>query len=285
MQHSELFDLLLLYTDFHFIEKVMQKTDSNGFELHKPAEIALLVDAAGVTKARLPLVQTLSLAILAGVFIALGAAAYAAVMTGVDASFGPARFLGGIVFSLGLILVVVGGAELFTGNSLMVMATVDRLITPGELAKNWVIVYFGNFIGAIFAASMIWLSGIVSGSTADFVVSSAMFKTSLSWTELFIRGIWCNVLVCLAIWLSLAARTVVGKIMAIIWPVSTFVLLGFEHSVANMYLIPQGMLAGAPVTFEDLFRNLVFVTFGNIVGGGGGVALAYHFAYGKYPNA
>lgn len=259
----------------------MQTKNPSGFELHKPAEIAVLVDAAGVTKARLPFIQILSLAILAGIFIALGAAAYTAVMTGVDASFGPARFLGGIVFSLGLILVVVGGAELFTGNALMVMAAVDRLITPWELARNWVIVYFGNFLGAAGAAWLIWLSGIIGESTAEVVVASAQYKTALPSSELFLRGVWCNVLVCLAIWLSLAARTVVGKIMAIIWPISAFVLLGFEHSVANMYLIPQGMLAGAAVSGEDFFRNLVFVTLGNIIGGSGGVALAYHLAYGR----
>lgn len=262
----------------------MRKTNATGLEFYKPAEIAGLVEAAGVTKARLPFVQILALSMLAGAFIGLGAIAYTVVMTGVDGSFGPARFLGGIVFSLGLILVIVGGAELFTGNALMVMAAVDRLITPGELARNWTIVYLGNFIGAISLAYMVWLSGILKGPAGEVAIFIATSKAALDWPEAFMRGVLCNVLVCLAVWLSLAARTVVGKIMAIIWPISSFVLLGLEHSVANMYLIPQGMLAGAPVIVSDFVENLLIVSLGNIVGGAGGVALSYRLAYGQYLN-
>ncbi len=261
-------------------ESVMPQTNPTGLDPYKPAEIAAMVEAAGVTKARLPVVQLLTLAVLAGVFIGLGAVAYTAVMTGADAGFGPARFLGGIVFSLGLILVVVAGAELFTGNALMVMAAVDRLITPAELLRSWVLVYIGNFAGAAGLAAVVALTGILDGPAGTTAAAIADGKGALGPVEAFVRGVLCNVLVCLAVWLALAARTVIGKIMAIIWPISSFVLLGFEHSVANMYLIPQGMLAGASVGAGAFAGNLVFVTLGNIVGGAGGVALAYRLAYG-----
>ena len=255
-------------------------TSSPGLDPYKPSEIADLVEISGVAKARLPLVQMLTLAVLAGAFIAFGAVAYTVVMTGVDASFGPARFLGGIVFSLGLILVIIGGAELFTGNALMVMAAVDQRITSRELLKSWTIVYIGNFIGATGLAIAVSLSGIVEGATAQTAVNIASAKVSLGWFEALMRGVLCNGLVCLAVWLSLAARTVVGKILAIIWPIASFVMLGLEHSIANMYLIPQGMFAGAAIDAGAFAYNLLFVTIGNIIGGAGGVALAYHLAYG-----
>jgi len=255
-------------------------TSSPGLDPYKPSEIADLVEISGVAKARLPLVQMLTLAVLAGAFIAFGAVAYTVVMTGVDPSFGPARFLGGIVFSLGLILVIIGGAELFTGNALMVMAAVDQRITSRELLKSWTIVYIGNFIGATGLAIAVSLSGIVEGATAQTAVNIASAKVSLGWFEALMRGVLCNGLVCLAVWLSLAARTVVGKILAIIWPIASFVMLGLEHSIANMYLIPQGMFAGAAIDAGAFAYNLLFVTIGNIIGGAGGVALAYHLAYG-----
>lgn len=258
----------------------MPETNPTGIDAYKPSEIASLVEAAGVSKARLPMVQMLTLSVLAGVFIGLGAAAYTMVMSGVDPSFGPARFLGGVVFSLGLILVIVAGAELFTGNALMTMAAVDRLITPAELAKSWCLVYLGNFAGATGLAVLISLSGLLDGPMGPTAVNIAEGKAALGWSEAFVRGILCNTLVCLAVWLALAARTVVGKVHAIVWPIASFVLLGLEHSVANMYLIPQGMLAGAATGGGAFAENLVFVTLGNILGGAGGVALAYRLACG-----
>lgn len=251
-----------------------------GIDAYRPSEIVDLVEAAGVNKARLPIIRMLTLAVLAGVFIALGAVAYTMVMTGLDPTYGPSRFLGGIVFSLGLILVIVAGAELFTGNALMVMALVDGRITSGEITKCWVIVYLGNFAGALAMALAVWCSGILDGPAGETAVKIATGKSDLTWTQAFVRGALCNMLVCLAVWLTLAARTVTGKILAIIWPISTFVLLGFEHSVANMYLIPQGQLLGAPVGIGAFMENLLFVTAGNIVGGAGGVALTYRLAYG-----
>jgi formate/nitrite transporter len=258
----------------------MTQFNPTGLDAYRPAEITALVEAAGVTKARLPTVRMFTLAVLAGAFIALGAVAYTMVMTGADAGFGPARFLGGVVFSLGLILVIVGGAELFTGNALMVMAAVDGRISTGELTRSWTIVYLGNLAGALALAVAVKLSGILDGAAGETAMRIAAGKASLTWKEAFMRGVLCNVLVCLAVWLTLAARTATGKILAVIWPISAFVLLGLEHSVANMYLIPQGMLAGAAVGLPEFAANLLAVSIGNVVGGAGGVALAYRLAYG-----
>lgn len=219
------------------------------------------------------------LAVLAGVFIGFGAAAYTVVMTGVDTIYGPSRLLGGMVFSLGLILVIVGGAELFTGNALMVMATVERKITVGRLLRNWGVVYIGNLLGAAILAYCIGLAGLLERDAGAIAIQIAEAKAGLSPHKAFMRGVLCNGLVCLAIWLTFAARSVTGKIFAILWPISAFVLLGLEHSVANMYFFPQAWMAGADVAFLPALQNLILVTLGNVVGGGAGVALAYRFAY------
>lgn len=258
----------------------MAKTDPTGLEAFKPAEIARLVEASGVAKARLPFLRMFTLAVLAGVFIGLGAAAYTMTMTGADSGFGPARVLGGLAFSLGLILVIVGGAELFTGNALMVMAAVDRKIRLAELLRSWGIVYLGNFAGAVGLVLLVAFTGLLEAAFGETAAAIAEGKARLGPLEAFLRGVLCNMLVCLAVWLTLAARSVAGKILAILWPIASFVLLGFEHSIANMYLIPQGMLAGAGVTWSAFGSNLLFVTLGNILGGAGGVALAYRLAYG-----
>ncbi|PSL13582.1 formate/nitrite transporter family protein [Shimia abyssi] len=253
--------------------------NEENFDAYKPERIASLVESAGVRKAQLPLLNMFVLAVLAGVFIGFGGAAYTAVMSGVDATFGPARLLGGVVFSLGLILVIVGGAELFTGNALMVMAAVDKKISLRRLLRSWTVVYIGNLGGAAGLALAFGHSGILDGpleATAETIVQG---KTTLEPMEAFIRGALCNALVCLAIWLSFSARTVAGKVLAILWPISIFVLLGLEHSVANMYFFPQGWLAGADVTVGEAAANLVLVTLGNVVGGAGGVALAYRYAF------
>ena len=257
----------------------MKAQNPTGIDAYKPAQIAELVETAGVAKARLATVQTLTLAILAGVFIGFGGAAYTMVMTGVDAGFGPARFLGGVVFSLGLILVIVGGAELFTGNALMTIAAVDRKISLRDLLRNWGLVYLGNLIGAIALVFSFAATGLLDGPMGATATAIADGKISLSPAQAFARGLLCNALVCLAVWLSFAARSVVGKIMAILWPISAFVLLGLEHSVANMYLLPQGAFAGSSVGWSAAIGNLFWVTFGNVVGGAGGVALAYRLAY------
>ncbi|HPF12909.1 MAG: formate/nitrite transporter family protein [Planctomycetes bacterium] len=258
----------------------METHNPTGLDAYKSSEITRLAESAGVAKAQLPWSQMLTLAILAGVFIALGGAAYTMVMSGASASFGPARLLGGVVFSLGLILVVVGGAELFTGNALMVMAVVDKRISIGKLLRNWSVVYLGNAIGSVAVAFLMGWTGQLHGGMQSTAVQIATAKVGLSIPEALTRGILCNMLVCLAVWLTLAARSVTDKILAILWPVSAFVLLGFEHSVANMYLLPQGALAGADLAWSGALGNLLWVTLGNILGGAVGVALVYRFAYG-----
>lgn len=254
-------------------------SDDNNHDAYKPAKIALLVESVGVGKAHLPVMQMFVLAILAGAFIGFGAAAYTAVMTGADASFGPSRLLGGLVFSLGLILVIVGGAELFTGNALMIMAAVERKITLRRMLRSWGIVYLGNFVGAAGLAVVFGFSGLLEGAMGATATTIPEIKASLLPMEAFIRGALCNTLVCLAIWLTFAARSAAGKILGILWPISAFVLLGLEHSVANMYFFHQGWMVGSNVTISDALSNLVWVTLGNIAGGAGGVALAYRFAF------
>ena len=248
-------------------------------DAYRPAEIARLIEGAGVAKAALPAAQMFVLALLAGAFIGFGAAAYSMVMTGADTAYGPARLLGGLVFSLGLILVIVGGAELFTGNALMVMAAVDGRISVRQLLRNWGIVYAGNLIGAAGLAVAFGLSGLLDGPMGETAATIAVAKGALPPVEALVRGVLCNALVCLAVWLTFAARTAAGKILAILWPISAFVLLGLEHSVANMYFFPQGWAAGMAADVPAAAANLLWVTLGNVLGGAGGVALAYRFAY------
>ena len=257
----------------------MSDINPTGLDAYNPAQIARLAGAAAVAKAALPLVPLITLAVMAGIFIALGAAAYTMVLSGADGGYGAVRALGGLVFSLGLILVIVGGAELFTGNALMVMAAVDRRITLKALLRNWAIVFAGNLAGGLLLAGLVGMSGLLDGPMGAVAAKIAIAKLALPAGEAFARAILCNMLVCLAVWLTIAARDVTGKILAIVWPITAFVLLGLEHSVANMYLIPQGWLAGAPVTLAGFAGNLVFVTLGNIVGGAGGVASVYWLAY------
>jgi len=257
----------------------MTQTNATGIDAYKPAEIAQLVENAGVAKAHLPARQMLTLAILAGAFIGFGAAGFTMVMNGSDLSFGPARMLGGVVFSLGLILVIVGGAELFTGNALMVMAAVDGKISLAQLLRNWGIVYVGNAVGAVGLAVAFGFTGLLDGGMGQVATKIAQAKADLTPIEAFARAALCNALVCLAVWLTFAARTATGKILAILWPIVGFVLLGLEHSIANMYLFPQALLAGAPISTAAIASNLLWTTLGNVIGGAGGVAMAYRFAF------
>jgi formate transporter len=251
-------------------------------DAYPPAQVALLVEQIGVKKAVLPAVPTLALGVLAGAFIAFGAMFSTLALTGSPLGFGPGRVLAGLAFSLGLVLVVVGGAELFTGNNLVVMAWAASKITTAQLLRNWTLVYVTNLVGALGSALMMWWSGALglAGGGAETAIAIAQAKVALGFTEALFRGILCNVLVCLALWLSFAAPDVPGKVLAIIFPISAFVALGFEHSVANMYLIPIAMLAGADgVTLMGFIGNLLPVTLGNIVGGGVLVALVYWLVY------
>jgi formate/nitrite transporter len=250
-----------------------------GIDAYKPNEIAALVEAAGTAKAHLPVSSMLTLAMLAGAFIALGAAAYTMVMTGADPGFGPHRFLGGIAFSLGLILVVVGGAELFTGNALMIMAVVDGKVSGAALLRAWTIVYLGNFVGALLIACLFAGTGLLDGPMGVTARAIAEGKAAIDPIEGFFRGFLCNVLVCLAVWLSIAARSASGKILAVIFPVAAFVMLGLEHSIANMFFFPQGLFAGSKIGAAPILTSMAGVTLGNILGGAGGVALSYRLAY------
>jgi formate/nitrite transporter len=255
--------------------------------------------SSGETKAGLPFLATLLLGILAGVFIALGSNFFTVVMTNNGLGFGAARILGGVAFSLGLILVVVGGAELFTGNTLIIMAWMSGRVSTWRLLRNWVIVYIGNFIGSIatallvFASQQYTLSDCGVGAQA---VQIAAGKVSHSWGAVLASGIMCNILVCLAVWLCYSARSTTDRILSIVFPVAAFVAGGFEHCVANMYLIPMGIFAATdqkvmavvaalpkpvppPTWGAFVFKNLIPATLGNIIGGAIIVGAIYWFAY------
>jgi len=256
------------------------------------------MEDAGVKKANLDFWSMFALAVLAGSFIGLGAELCTIAITDTGLGFGLNKLLGGLVFSLGLILVVVAGAELFTGNNLIVMAWVSGKLTLGQVMRNWVIVYVGNLVGSLGAVMLMYLTR--QWTFADYHVGAtalniANAKVDLSFTEGLARGILCNALVCLAVWLCLSGRSVVDKILAILFPITAFVASGFEHSIANMYFIPMGLLlkgepqvlaAAGKVTsdlvnlnIQGFIANLISVTTGNIFGGGFMVAVVYWFIY------
>lgn len=259
--------------------KVRPPIDPTGLDAYKPAEIARLIEQAGIAKTRLPILSLAALGALAGAFIALGALFHLVVLAGGDSGNGLLRLAAGAAFSLGLILVIVGGAELFTGNALLIMAWVDDLVKTGDVARNWTLVYGANFVGALIIVALAALAGLDQAPLGKVAAALAERKFALDPMALFARGVLCNVLVCLAVWLSFAARDIAGKVLVIVPPITAFVALGLEHSIANMFLLPFGLLAGAKGAWGDVANNLVWVTLGNLVGGGGGVALSYWAAY------
>jgi formate/nitrite transporter len=265
-------------------------------------------EAVGIRKARLDFLTTFVLALLAGAFVAAGAIFSTTVGAGAGTqlTYGVTRLLMGVAFCLGLILVIVAGAELFTGNNLIVMAWANGKVSSLQMLRNWVIVYAGNFVGSIATAVLVFftrqsLAG--NGAVGIMAVQTAITKTSLSFGQAVALGIMCNAFVCLAVWLCFSARSTTDKIVSIIFPVAAFVAAGFEHSIANMYFIPMGMFikdyAGdgfwkldlvaktaigadklAHLTWANFFLvNLLPVTLGNIIGGAGMVGLVYWFAY------
>ena len=267
-----------------------------------PQEMARKAEKIGVVKVNMGPLRIVALAILAGVFIALGALFATTVTTGGSAlPFGVNKFLGGFVFSLGLILVIGAGAELFTGNNLIVMAWADRKITSRQLLGNWGMVYIGNFIGALVTAIFLYLSeqwAFDGGQIGLNALNIANHKVQLDFLPAVFLGIFANALVCLAVWLCIGARTATDKILAIIFPITAFVAAGFEHSVANMYFIPIGLFIKsfapaefwnqvgvtaadyADLTWSNFFLvNLLPVTIGNIIGGAIMVGLVYWFIY------
>lgn len=264
-----------------------------GFDCYSPKEIAGRVENVGVTKAGLPLLSQTALGVLAGGFIGLGAMFFTLVACDTSLGFATARVLGGVVFSLGLILVVVAGAELFTGNNLLVMAAVTGRIRVSKLFQHLAVIYLANFIGAAGLAGLVVLSGhwqLGDASVGRTAVTIAAAKCALPFGEAFFKGVLCNVLVCLAVWLAMAGRTVTDKVLAIVFPIAAFVACGFEHCVANMYFIPLGILLRESVVigsaanldvlnWTSLAHNLVPVTLGNLLGGAGMVGLVYWLIY------
>jgi formate transporter len=277
------------------------------FDSLLPPAMASKAEGIGVRKAGMDWVQMFFLSILAGAFIAVGAIFATTVLAGSGAlPYGVARLLGGLVFTLGLILVIVGGAELFTGNNLIIMAFASKKVSLSALLRNWTIVYLGNFVGSVLTAYLMFLTKqytFGSGSIGLTAVNIANSKVGLEFIQAIALGIMCNALVCMAVWLTFSARSTADKIFAIIPPIAAFVAAGFEHSVANMYFIPIGLFikdwaadtfwqmpavleAGRSVaSYADLtwgtflINNLLPVTIGNIIGGAVMVGLIYWFVY------
>jgi formate transporter len=261
-----------------------------GFDAYAPREIAQRIDAIGVAKARLPLRSMFMLAVLAGAFIGLGSMMFVLVTADASLSFATSRLLGGLVFSLGLLLVTVAGAELFTGNNLLVMAWASKRISTAELLRNWAVVCIGNFAGACALALLVYLSRSTEmngNGLAQQAIRIAAAKAALPADVAFFKGVLCNVLVCMAVWMAAAGRSVVDKAVAIVPPVTAFVAAGFEHSVANMYYFPLAMLlqadhavVGAPIIgWGAMFLNLGPVIAGNLLGGSVLVAGVYWVIY------
>ncbi len=266
-----------------------------------PPEMALACEAAGAAKARRDALTLLVLGLLAGAFIAFGANFMTVVMTGAgELPWGIARLLGGLAFSLGLILVIVGGAELFTGDALMVVAYAGRRITLGALLRAWALVYVGNIVGAVGTAALVFLAaqhGFANGGIGKTALAVASAKAALPTVPLFFLAVLCNVLVCLAVWMSFGARSLTDKVMVIVPPIAAFVAAGFEHSIANLYFLPYGLalkiwagpefwtaLGQTPAAYEALTvanaaHNIAVATVGNLVGGSLMVGAIYWFVY------
>lgn len=270
-----------------------------GLDALPPAEVARKAELVGVTKAGMETFNVFVLSVLAGAFIAMGAIFATTVAAGgSELPYGVVRLLAGLTFSLGLILVVVAGAELFTGNNLIVMGWASRRVSTALLLENWTIVWIGNFVGSFATAFIVYVSGQYTfggGAVGQTALSIAEAKTSLGFVEAIALGMLCNALVCLAIWLTYGAHTTTDKILAIIPPIAAFVAAGFEHSVANMYFISIGLLIERDEGFvaslqppPDLSElnwasffldNLLPVTIGNIIGGAVMVGAVYWLVY------
>jgi formate transporter len=269
------------------------------FDALLPPEVAHKAEDVGVAKAGLSVVTTFVLAVLAGAFIALGATFSTTVAAGSSSlPFGVARLLIGLSFSLGLILVVVAGAELFTGNNLIVMAWASRRVSTARLLRNWSIVYVGNLVGALGTAGLMLAARQYEygkGTVGVAALTIGVAKTGLDFWQAVALGILCNALVCLAVWMAYSARSTTDKILAVVAPITAFVAAGFEHSVANMYFIPYALLVKEHTSFvagasdvpdlshltlgRFLWGNLLPVTIGNVIGGGILVGAVYWFAY------
>lgn len=258
-----------------------------------PSEIAYRVETVGVAKARMSIRQMAGPGILAGAFISLGAMNFTVAM-----AQGMPRIAASVMFCLGLVLVIIGGAELFTGNNLIAMAWAQGKVKTRAVLRNWAWIYFANLAGCLATVVLAYFSGLLHSVDLGFGVQAlkiAAAKTDLSFTEAFFKGILCNGLVCLAVWLCYSARTVVDRIFCIVFPISAFVNMGFEHSIANMFFIPMGFLAAhdpavmaaanlphgalASLNMAGFINNIAAVTLGNIFGGTVLVAGMYYLIY------
>lgn len=273
--------------------------DSNKKDLYS-SEIAKKIERNGIEKSKRKFIPTFTLSILVGIFIGLGGIYFTFATTQITINDSFTQIIGGVTFSLGLILVVIAGSELFTGNNLMLMSLIGKKISPMRLIRNWLIVYIGNFIGSTLIASLLYLTHVWSNNDGDLAIraiSIANHKVNLNFSDAFFLAILCNILVCLAIWLATSGRSVTSKIFAIVFPISAFVALGFEHSIANMYFISFALIlledpsihgifqqSGILVDLSNLnmigfFNNLLPVTLGNIVGGSIFIGLAYWISF------
>jgi formate transporter len=261
-----------------------------GSDAFSPREVATKIESVGVTKARMPLQPLLMLGLLAGAFIGLGAMCFVIVKSDATLGFAATQLLGGLVFSLGLILVVVAGAELFTGNNLLVMAWAEGKISSFEILRNWIWVCLANWVGTAGLALLIYASGhpqLNAGQIGQTVIRIALTKQALPWQEAFFRGVLCNALVCMAVWMAMAGRSVMDKAIAIVFPIAAFVAAGFEHSIANMYFMQLALILqyfepltyGTGLSLSGMLGNLLPVILGNLVGGSVFVGLIYHFIY------
>jgi formate transporter len=256
----------------------------NTSEVFPPVEIARKVERLGVAKAHADSLSLLVLGILAGAFISLGALFFIVVVTDSSLGFGLTRLIGGLSFSLGLILVVIAGAELFTGNNLIAMAWASGLIGIREVMRNWGIVYVGNVLGCFGTVLLVlWcdIGGLAGGAVGEMAITIAVAKVDLSLLAAFARGILCNAFVCLAVWLAIGARSAADKVLVIIFPITAFVAIGLEHSIANWFFLPLGYfldVQGGVSIIDAIVMNLV-VTAGNILGGTVLVAGIYWLAY------
>jgi formate/nitrite transporter len=254
-------------------------------DAYTPREIAHKIETLGVTKARQDTLSLLVLATLAGAFIALGALFFTVVVTRPTLGLGVNRLVGGVAFSLGLILVIIGGAELFTGNNLVAMAWASRRISSVELVRNWVLVYLGNTLGALGTVVLVLMGGVAQfgdGAVRETALVIGRHKAALGVVEALALGVLCNGLVCLAVWLAMGGRTVADKVLAIVFPITAFVTMGFEHSIANLFFLPYALALdgfGDPQLLAGTIRNLLTVTVGNILGGTVLVAGVYWLAY------
>lgn len=257
-----------------------------------PAETLAKAENLGVGKAKMAVGKCFVSAMLAGFFIGMGATYFMVFLGDSTMPFAAQRMVGGICFCLGLVLVLCCGSELFTGNSLMITSVMSGKIKVSGLLRNWVIVWLGNFAGSLVAVGLIYwaqVGAMNGGAVGDVMVSVAVGKVTPDWIILFGKGIMCNIMVCLAVWIGFSARTVVDKVIGILLPISFFVAAGFEHCVANMFFLPTGLLMktmgyGASVAsvgsldLGAIFYNISAATLGNIVGGLL-VGLAYWFVY------